>query len=61
MSVRNVEDTFISRGFNNWKLATSVFQQHELSSCHKEAIGKIITLPVMILDVSKMLSVAHAQ
>ena len=38
MSARNAEDTFISRGFSNWKLATSVFRQHEVSNCHKEAV-----------------------
>ena len=51
MSARNAEDAFISRGFSNWKLAMSVFRQHE----------KIITLPATTSDVGKMLSRAHAQ
>ena len=61
MSNRNAEDAFISRGFSNWKLATSVFRQHELSNCHKEAVEKIITLPATTADVGEMLSKAHAQ
>ena len=61
MSIRNAEDVFSSRGFSNWKLATSVFRQHELSKCHKEAVEKIITLPATTTDVGKMLSKAHAQ
>ena len=61
MSFRSAEDAFISRGFQNWKLATSVFRQHELSNCHKEAVEKIITLPVTTSDVGEMLSKAHAQ
>ena len=60
MSVRNAKDAFISRGFSNWKLATSVFRQHELSNCHKEAVEKIITLPATTLEVGEMLSKAHA-
>ena len=47
-------------GSSNWKLATSVFRQHELSNCHKEAVQKIITLPATTLDVGEMLSKAHA-
>ena len=61
MSVRNAKDAFISRGFCNWKLATSVFRQHELRNCHKEAVEKIITLPATTSDVGEMLSKAHAQ
>ena len=61
MSVRNAKDAFISRGFSNWKLATSVFRQHELSNCHKEEVEKIITLPAITSDVGEMLSKAHAQ
>ena len=61
MSVINAEDAFISMGFSNWKLATSVFQQHELSNCHKEAVEKIITLPATTSDGVEMLCKAHAQ
>ena len=61
MSFRSAEDAFILRGFQNWKLATSVFRQHELSNCHKEAVEKIITLPATTSDVGEMLSKAHGQ
>lgn len=61
MSVRNAEDAFISRGFSNWKLATSVFRQHEVTKCHKEAVERIVTLPETTSDIGEMLSKAHAQ
>ena len=61
MSIRNAEDALISRGFSNWKLATSVFRQHEVARCHKEAIEKIITLPATTSDIGEILSKAHAQ
>ena len=61
MNVRNAEDALISKGFSNWKLATSVFRQHELSNCHKEAVEKIITLPATTLDVVQMLCKVHAR
>ena len=61
MSVRNAKGVFFSRGFSNWKLAMSVFRQHELSNCHKKAVEKIITLPATTLGVGEMLSKAHAQ
>ena len=61
MSIRNAEDAFISRGFSNWKLATSVFRQHEVTRCRKEAIERIVTLPATTSDIGEMLSKAHAQ
>ena len=53
MNIRNAEDVFILRGFSNWKLATSVFRQHELDNCHKEAVEKIITLQAKAVDVGE--------
>ena len=61
MSVRNAKGAFISKGFSNWKLATSVFRHHEFSNCHKEAVEKIITLPTTTTDVVEMLCKAHVQ
>jgi len=54
MSVWNAKDAFISRGFSNWKLATSVFQQQELSNCHKGTVEKIIALKEVLLVVCKV-------
>jgi len=61
MRIRNAEDAFISRGFSNWKLATSVFRQHEVTNCHKEAVEKIVTLPATTSDIGEMLCKAHSQ
>lgn len=32
------EDSFISKGFANWKNATSHLKAHESTDCHKEAV-----------------------
>ena len=37
---KNVEDAFISVGFDNWKRATSAFEQHRQSKCHQESVLK---------------------
>ena len=37
---RNMEDAFISVGFDNWKRATSAFEQHRRSRCHQESVLK---------------------
>ena len=39
----NLELTFISKGFTNWKDATVKFAIHASSKCHKEAVLKMIT------------------
>ena len=38
MHVESAADTFVSRGFQNFKLATTLFCQYELSAFHKEAV-----------------------
>ena len=55
-SVSNLEQTFISTGFSNWKDATSKFNKHESSQCHKEAVLKTITLPATTGNVGEILS-----
>ena len=37
---KNMEDTFICLGFDNWKRGTSAFEQHRLSKCHQESVLK---------------------
>ena len=37
---KNAEDAFISVGFDNWKRATTAFEQHRQSKCHKESVLK---------------------
>ena len=43
-------------GFSNWKNATSLFAQHEKSSCHRQAVDEVITIPATNRDVAEMLS-----
>ena len=43
-------------GFSNWKNATSLFAQHEKSSCHRQAVDVVITIPATNRDVAEMLS-----
>ena len=40
-----IEDVFATRGFQNWKLSTTVFRQHELSAFHKKEAERVITPP----------------
>ena len=37
---RNVEQTFITSGFDNWKDSSRMFEQHRKSACHREAAMK---------------------
>ena len=37
---KSVENAFISVGFDNWKRATSAFEQHRRSKCHRESVLK---------------------
>ena len=52
----NLELTFISKGFTNWKDATVKFAIHASSKCHKEAVLKMITLPSSTKNVAESLS-----
>ena len=61
MHTKSGEDVFVSRGFHNWKLATTVFHQHELSACHKEAIKRAIILPATTADIGEAHSTAHTR
>ena len=51
MRANSAEDAFATRGFHNWKLATATFRQHELSTFHKEAVERVITLPAATTDI----------
>ena len=61
MPIRSMDDAFVTRGFNNWKLATTSFRQHETSACHKQAVERVFTLPTTTTDIGEALSTAHAQ
>ena len=45
LRVSNLEQTYISTGFANWKEATSRFASHKGSRCHKDALLKMVSLP----------------
>ena len=49
------------RGFSNWKDATMAVKKHEESSCHREAIEVIITLPATTVHIGTQLSQLHAR
>ncbi len=50
----------MTRGFSNWKDGTLSFKKHEKSSCHREAVEVMITLPATTCNVSELLSKQHA-
>ena len=53
---KSAEDAFVTRGFYNWKLATAILRQHELSAFHKEAIERAITPPAAATDIGVAIS-----
>ena len=50
----------VTRGFSNWKDATTGFKNHVKSSCHREAVEVLVTLPATTWDVGEHLSHEHA-
>ena len=56
MQAKSAEDMFVTRRFQNWKLATTVICQHELSDFDKEAVKRVITLPAATTDISVAIS-----
>ena len=59
ISVKNTDPAFISTGFRNWKYALIKFRTHDSSSCHREAVEKVLTLPKTTRDIAESLSSAH--
>ena len=55
----NADAVFTDKGYTNWKDATVRFSAHEASSCHKEAVLKVTTLPASTPDVAMCLSSQH--
>ena len=56
----NLEWSFISHGYTNWKDATVNFAKHEQSTCHEDAALKILSAGKTIPDVGESLSSQHA-
>ena len=44
-STTKKEDTFITKGINNWKKALEKFKAHQQSNCHRTAIDYEINIP----------------
>ena len=55
----NAEASFISKGFSNWKKATTKFSAHDESKCHKEAVMQMLILPSTTANVVESLSKQH--
>ena len=53
------DPAFVSKGYTYLKDATSAFQTHQQSHCHREAIEVIIVLPKVSTDVGELLSHEH--
>ena len=51
----------VSKGYCNWKNATAAFQKHQQSSCHREAVDVMITLPNTTIDIGEQLVKQHAK
>ena len=52
------DPVFISKGYTNWKDATTAFKTHLASQCHKEAID-VKELPNQTGDIGEKLSREH--
>jgi len=50
------EQSFVIKGFTNWKDATRVFVKHESSDFHKQAVAALAKKA----DIGEMLSKQHA-
>ena len=57
----NLEKTYISTGFSNWKEATSRFASNEGSRCHKDALLKMVSLPATTRNIGESLSKQHSK
>ena len=55
-SSTNLETTYISTGYSNWKDASVRIAAHEASACHKDSVLRTITLPATTRDIGESLS-----
>ena len=51
MRAKSAQNAFVIRGFETWKLATTVFRQRELSAFRNEAVGRVIRLLPETTDI----------
>lgn len=60
----NIEPTFISTGYNNWRDAFTKargFAKHEQSSAHQHAVMCVVKIPATTVDVGELLNDTHAE
>ena len=59
-SEHNVEEAYITKGFNNWKKALEAFVDHQQSKAHRAAIAYESLVPqcgdVLVMTVKDRLS-----
>ena len=54
------DPAFLIKGFTYWKEATTAFQKHQASMCHKEATEALIHLPQQVQgDIGELLNKEH--
>ena len=56
MRAKSAQNAFEIREFETWKLATTVFRQHELSAFRNEAVERVITLSAETTDTGVAIS-----
>lgn len=54
-----IDKAFIVNGFSNWKDVSVAFRKHDPSSCHRESVLKVLTLPKTTEDIGETLSTQH--
>ena len=55
------EQSFLLKGFCNWKDAMDCFRWHGQSKCHSDAVQVMVVLPKSVRDVGKTITTAYAQ
>ena len=54
------DPAFLINGFTYWKEATTAFQRHQASMCHREATEALINLPKQVQgDIGELLNKEH--
>ena len=51
---------FVTRGYQNWKDATTALRKHISSSSHKQAVEQVVTIPSTHCDVGECFSTSLA-
>ena len=57
----NKDEAFIKSGFSNWKKTFEIFNKHEQSMAHRQAVDLVEKIPSTTRNVGDMLSHTYAQ